>query len=117
MRRFPPPGGGNFLIVLSALRDCVSIRKNPTLGKGERWSGEKELERLHLALWIRTCQVYDDIRFYAREMISHNLKDPHSEALEPDLLSPPLPAITTQSLKGGAYGALADRNCLINHSL
>jgi len=31
--------------------------------------------------------------------ISHNLKDPHSKALEPDCLSPRI-AITTQSLKG-----------------
>ena len=33
--------------------------------------------------------------------ISHNLKDPHPKALEPDCLSPFL-AIATQSLKGGA---------------
>ena len=53
--------------------------------------------------------------------ISHNLKDPHPKALEPDCLSPFL-AISTQphreghpaglpvkfpALKGGVYGALA----------
>jgi len=34
--------------------------------------------------------------------ISHNLKDPHSKALEPDCLSPPL-AIMTQSLEGEGW--------------
>jgi len=38
--------------------------------------------------------------------ISHNLKDPHPKALEPDCLSPFL-AIVTQSLKGGGLKALA----------
>jgi hypothetical protein len=37
---------------------------------------------------------------FIQSAISHNLKDPHSKALEPDCLSPPL-AIMTQSLKGG----------------
>ena len=39
--------------------------------------------------------------------ISHNLKDPH--LLEGDCLSPFL-AIATQSLKGGACGALAGQD-------
>ena len=34
---------------------------------------------------------------FIQSPISHNLRDPHSKALEPDRLSPPL-AITTQSL-------------------
>jgi hypothetical protein len=33
-----------------------------------------------------------------QETISHNLKDPHSKALEPGCLSPRI-AITTQTLK------------------
>jgi len=41
--------------------------------------------------------------------ISHNLKNPHPKALEPDCLSPFL-AIATQSLKGGACRALAGHN-------
>jgi hypothetical protein len=36
---------------------------------------------------------------FIESAISHHLKDPHSKALEPDCLSPPL-AIMTQSLKG-----------------
>jgi len=38
--------------------------------------------------------------------ISHNLKDPHPKALEPDCLSPFL-AIATQSQQGGASSRLA----------
>ena len=45
---------------------------------------------------------------FIQSPISHNLRDPHSKALEPDRLSPPL-AITTQPQKGGAYGAPAGR--------
>jgi hypothetical protein len=37
---------------------------------------------------------------FTQSAISHNLKDPHSKALEPDCLSPQF-AIMTQSLKGG----------------
>jgi len=36
---------------------------------------------------------------FIQSAISHNLKDPHSKALEPDCLSLPL-AIMTQSLEG-----------------
>jgi hypothetical protein len=36
---------------------------------------------------------------FIQSVISHHLKDPHSKALEPDYLSPPL-AIMTQSLGG-----------------
>ena len=36
---------------------------------------------------------------FIQAVISHNLKDPHSKALEPDCLSP-LHSITTQSLEG-----------------
>jgi hypothetical protein len=36
---------------------------------------------------------------FIKSPISHNLKDPHSKALEPDCLCPPL-AIMTQSLEG-----------------
>ena len=41
--------------------------------------------------------------------ITHNLKDPHSKALEPDCLSPHF-AITTQSLRRGE-GALFPIDC------
>jgi hypothetical protein len=44
-------------------------------------------------------KTFDSIQ----SMISHNLKDPHSKALEPDCLSPPL-AIMTQSLRGECVG-------------
>ena len=37
---------------------------------------------------------------FIQAIITLNLKDPHSKALEPDCLSPPLLAITTQPLKG-----------------
>jgi len=37
---------------------------------------------------------------FVQMTISHNLKDPHPKALEPDCLSPFL-AIATQSLQGG----------------
>jgi len=37
--------------------------------------------------------------------ISHNLKDPHSKALEPDCLSP-LVTVTTQSLVGEGKGGV-----------
>jgi hypothetical protein len=37
--------------------------------------------------------------------ISHNLKDPHPKALEPDCLSL-LFAVTTQSLEGEGWGFL-----------
>ena len=37
--------------------------------------------------------------YFVQSAISHNLKDPHSKALEPDCLSPPL-AIMTQSRRG-----------------
>jgi hypothetical protein len=40
---------------------------------------------------------------FIQSPISHNLKDPHSKALEPDRLSPPL-AITTQPLWAGPPG-------------
>ena len=40
-------------------------------------------------------------------MISHNLKDPHPKALEPDCLSPFL-AIATQSLRAGSFTVLGD---------
>jgi hypothetical protein len=37
--------------------------------------------------------------YFVESAISHNPRDPHSKALEPDCLSPPL-AIMTQSPKG-----------------
>jgi hypothetical protein len=40
---------------------------------------------------------------FIQAAISHNPKDPHSKALEPDCLSPPL-AITTQSRRGEEEG-------------
>ena len=40
---------------------------------------------------------------FTQETISHNLKDPHSKALEFDRLSPHI-AITTQSLAKGGRG-------------
>jgi hypothetical protein len=39
---------------------------------------------------------------FIKATISHNLKDPHSKALEPGCLSPLL-AVTTQSLRGEGY--------------
>jgi len=39
---------------------------------------------------------------FIQETISHNLKDPHSKALEPDCVSPLL-AITTQSPVGRGW--------------
>jgi hypothetical protein len=45
--------------------------------------------------------------------ISHNVKDPHSKALEPDCLSPLL-AVTTQSQReeGGGEGVDGDQRCI-----
>ena len=40
---------------------------------------------------------------FIQSPISHNLRDPHSKALEPDRLSPPL-AITTQPHRAGLAG-------------
>ena len=48
---------------------------------------------------------------FIQSAISHNLKDPHSKALEPDCLSPPL-AIMTQSLEGGGDGSCLFLNAL-----
>jgi len=42
--------------------------------------------------------------------ISHNLKDPHSKALEPDCLSLPL-AIMTQFLDGGGFALWSSETC------
>ncbi len=42
---------------------------------------------------------------FIQAAISHNLKDPHSKALEPDGLSPLLP-LATQSLDGEGGGAI-----------
>ena len=39
---------------------------------------------------------------FMQSAISHNLKDPHSKALEPDCLAPPL-AIMAQSLRGEGW--------------
>jgi hypothetical protein len=39
---------------------------------------------------------------FIRMTISHNLKDPHPKALEPDCFSPFL-AIATQSLRAGSF--------------
>jgi len=40
--------------------------------------------------------------------ISHNLKDPHPKALEPDCLSPFL-AIATQSLRAGCFTTISNK--------
>jgi len=38
---------------------------------------------------------------FIQSAISHNLKDPHSEALESDCLSPPLAIITQSPVREG----------------
>ncbi len=40
---------------------------------------------------------------FIQAIISHNVKDPHSKALEPNYLSPQI-AITTQFLEGEGLG-------------
>jgi hypothetical protein len=55
-------------------------------GKGERRSGEKDLERQPLTDWIHGRQPYEAIRFWTNDDFPY-LKDPRSKALEPDCLS------------------------------
>jgi hypothetical protein len=43
---------------------------------------------------------------FIQVMISHNLKDPHSKALEPDCLSPLL-TVTTQSPQRGGWRVIS----------
>jgi hypothetical protein len=44
--------------------ECTSfIRPLSVSGKGEKRSGEKDLERQPLTVWIQSRQLYKDIRF------------------------------------------------------
>ncbi len=65
----------------------VSQCQNTTFGKGERRSGEKDVERQPLTVWIQVCQPQEDIRLLAYDS-SPYLKNPRSKTLEPDCLSP-----------------------------
>jgi hypothetical protein len=40
--------------------DCVTIQKNRLFEKGEGRSGEKDLERLPLFVWIQASQAYEN---------------------------------------------------------
>ena len=50
---------------------------------------------------------------FIESAISHNVKDPHSKALEPDCLSPRL-AIMTQSRQGEGKGEGKFQICLVS---
>jgi len=71
---------------LSSLRLCRNMKKNDLL-KRERRLGEKDLDRLPLAIQIHAYRPHENIRLYNKSDDSHNLKDPHSKSLEPDCLS------------------------------
>jgi len=81
------------------LEAVLQCEKTDFLRRGERRSGGKDLERQPLTVHTQRAKRMKTFNFI-QETIFHNLKDPHSKALEPDCLSPPLFAIATQSPRG-----------------